>query len=65
MVWGFVFTTSSYCGSIVLEREMRFKYLSNVMGLRKAPYWMANYALDLIIFILPLIFFFIEIFLVG
>ena len=65
MVWGFVFNTSSYCGSIVFEREIKFKYLSNVMGLRKIPYWLANYTLDLIIFVLPLTAFFILIYIIG
>ena len=65
MVWAFVFNTSSYCGGIVFEREKKFKYLSNVMGLRKLPYWSANYALDLIIFILPLVVFFIVIYSIG
>ena len=59
MVWAFIFNTSSYCGSIVLEREKKFKYLSNVMGLRKFPYWIANFSFDLILFVVPVIIFFI------
>jgi hypothetical protein len=65
MVWAFIFNTSSYCGSIVLEREKRFKYLSNVSGIRQFPYWAANYAFDLIIFVIPLGIFFIVIACIG
>lgn len=35
------------------------------MGLRKMPYWSANYALDLLIFIIPMIFFFVLIYSFG
>ncbi len=59
MVWAFVFNTAAYCGSLVAEREKKLKYISNVMGMRKAPYWCANYAFDLMIFLTPLIFFFV------
>jgi hypothetical protein len=65
MVWAFVFNTSTFCGDLVLEREKKFKYLSHVLGLRKLPYWMANYAFDIIVFIIPLILFFIIIFAIG
>lgn len=65
MVWAFIFNTSSYCGSIVLEREKRFKYLSNVSGIRQVPYWLANYVFDLIIFFEPLIVFFLVLLAIG
>lgn len=64
-VWAFIFNTSTFCGDLVLEREKRFKYLSHVLGLRKLPYWSANYAFDLLIFTIPLILFFIMIFAIG
>ena len=64
-VWAFVFNTSTYCGDLVLEREKKFKYLSHVMGLRKLPYWAGNYCFDLLIFLIPLILFFIVIYLLG
>ena len=64
MVWAFVFNTSAYCGSIVLDREKKFKYLSNVMGLRKLPYWMGNYAFDILIFLVPLTPFFVLIYVI-
>lgn len=65
MIWAFIFNTSAYCGSIVLEREKRFKYLSNVMGLRKLPYWIANFAFDLILFAVPVAVFFIVVLALG
>lgn len=65
MVWAFIFNTSIYCGDLVLEREKRFKYLSHVLGLRKLPYWAANYAFDFTIFTIPLIIFFIILALIG
>ena len=65
MIWAFIFNTSSYCGSIVLEREKRFKYLSNVSGMKRLPYWSANYAFDLCIFLLPLTIFFIILLAIG
>lgn len=65
MVWAFIFNTSTFCGDLVLEREKRFKYLSHVLGLRKLPYWSANYAFDLMIFLIPLMIFFIIIFSIG
>lgn len=65
MVWAFIFNTSTFCGDLVLEREKRFKYLSHVLGLRKAPYWAANYTFDLLIFLIPLSIFFLVIFSVG
>lgn len=65
MTWAFVFTTSSYCGGVVLEREKRFKYLTNVSGTRQLPYWAGNYAFDLLIFIVPLTVFFIITFAIG
>lgn len=65
MIWAFVFNTSSYCGSVVLEREKRFKYLTNVMGTRQLPYWLGNYAFDMIIFYVPLLFFFVIIYAIG
>lgn len=65
MIWAFIFNTSSYCGSIVLEREKRFKYLSNVSGIRQLPYWSANYCFDLIIFYLPLAAFFLVLLAIG
>lgn len=64
-VWAFVFNTSIYCGDLVLEREKKFRYLSNVMGLRKLPYWSANYCFDLLIFTIPLAVFFIVVFAIG
>ena len=64
-IWAFVFNTSSYCGDLVLEREKKFKYLSHVMGLKKIPYWSANYCFDMCIFFIPLIIFFIAIYLIG
>jgi hypothetical protein len=65
MIWAFVFTTSSYCGSVVQEREKRFKYLTNVSGTRQLPYWAGNYAFDLLIFCIPLIIYFIIAFSLG
>lgn len=65
MIWAFVFTTSSYCGDVVLEREKRFKYISNVSGARQLPYWAGNYAFDLVLFYLPLSVFFIIAFALG
>ncbi len=65
MVWAFVFNTSSFCGGVVLEREKRFKYISNVSGLRQYPYWAGNYAFDLVIFYIPLIVFFVIAFALG
>jgi hypothetical protein len=35
------------------------------MGVRKMPYWMGNYALDLIIFFIPLVVFFVVLFAAG
>lgn len=65
MVWAFIFNTSIFCGDLVLEREKRFKYLSHVLGLRKLPYWTANYAFDLSIFSIPLVIFFALLFAIG
>ena len=65
MIWAFVFTTSSYCGDVVQEREKRFKYISNVSGARQLPYWAGNYAFDLLLFYLPLSIFFIIAFSLG
>jgi hypothetical protein len=65
MTWAFIFNTASYCGSIVLEREKKFKYLSNVSGTRQFPYWTANYALDLLLFLIPMTFFFIILYAIG
>jgi hypothetical protein len=65
MTWAFIFNTASYCGSIVLEREKKFKYLSNVSGARQFPYWSANYALDLLLFLIPISFFFIIVYAIG
>jgi len=65
MIWAFIFNTSSYCGNLVLEREKRFKYLSNVSGMRRIPYWAANYAFDLLIFLIPLSVYFIILFAIG
>lgn len=65
MVWAFIFNTSAFCGDLVLEREKRFKYLSHVLGLRKLPYWTANYTFDILIFTIPLIFFFAVAYLIG
>jgi len=39
--------------------------LSHVLGLRKLPYWTGNYAFDFTIFTIPLIIFFIIIFMLG
>jgi hypothetical protein len=36
-----------------------------VMGLRKIPYWLGNYTFDLIIFLIPMVVFFILIFVLG
>jgi hypothetical protein len=65
MVWAFLFNTSAFCGDLVLEREKKFKYLSHVHGLRKLPYWMANYAFDITVFAFPLVLFFIVMFILG
>ena len=64
-VWAFIFNTATYCGDLVMEREKKFKYLSHVMGLRKLPYWSANYCFDLLIFTIPLVIFFGLIFAIG
>ena len=65
MTWAFIFNTSSYCGSIVLEREKRFKYITNVSGTRQLPYWTANYAFDLLLFYVPLLAFFVVAYAIG
>lgn len=65
MVWAFIFNTSSFCGSIVQEREKKFKYLSNVSGMRRLPYWSANYIFDLLLFFIPLTIFFIIVLAIG
>ena len=65
MIWAFIFNTSTFCGSVVLEREKRFKYLSNVSGTRQLPYWAGNYSFDLLVFWSPLIIFFITILALG
>jgi hypothetical protein len=59
MTFAYSFNTSSFCGSIVQEKEMKFKYLSYVMGMRKAPYWLGTLSFDMIIFWLPTVFIFI------
>lgn len=53
MSLAFAFNTASYCGSIVKEREIKFKYLSYVMGMKKPAYWLGTIAFDLIMFCLP------------
>jgi hypothetical protein len=49
----------------VLEREKRFKYLTNVSGTRQFPYWAGNYAFDLFIFLIPLVLYFIVSYALG
>lgn len=49
----FCFTTASYCGNIVREREIKFSYLSYVMGMKKLPYWLGTITFDLLMFFLP------------
>lgn len=61
MCLAFSFNTASYCGSIVREREISFKYLSYVMGMKKSAYWLGTVAFDILIFCLPLAFLFIAI----
>jgi len=39
-------STATYCSLPVYEREERMKYLMDVMGLRKIPYWISNYIVD-------------------
>jgi hypothetical protein len=63
MVWAFLFNTSSYCGDLVMERETKFKYLSHVLGLKRHPYWLANYTFDICLFAIPLVLFFVAAFL--
>jgi hypothetical protein len=53
MTIAYSFNTSSFCGSIVAEKEMKFKYLSFVMGMRKIPYWLGTICFDMILFWIP------------
>lgn len=53
MTIAYSFNTSSFCGSIVAEREIKFKYMSLVMGMRKIPYWLGTMLFDMIIFWIP------------
>jgi ATP-binding cassette subfamily A (ABC1) protein 3 len=51
------FSLSTYCGSIVLEREKKLKYALNVMGCRKVPYWLGTFAFDYIVFFVVSLYF--------
>jgi len=53
MCLAFAFNTASYCGSLVKEREISFKYLSYVMGMKKPAYWIGTILFDLLQFCLP------------
>lgn len=49
----YAFNTAQYCGSIVKEREIKFKYLSYVMGMKKGAYWLGTISFDLLMFCVP------------
>lgn len=53
MVLAFSFNTGSYCGNIVREREIKFKYLAYVMGMKKTSYWLGTISFDFMMFLLP------------
>lgn len=57
---GYCFSTSSYTGIIVQEREEKIKYVLNVMGCKVLPYWLGSFLFDYIIYILNLTVFIIE-----
>ncbi len=57
----FAFNTASYCGSLVKEREIKFKYLSYVMGMKKPAYWFGTILFDMLMFCLPLVIIFLVI----
>jgi hypothetical protein len=53
MALAFAFNTGAYCGSLVKEREIKFKYLCYVMGMKKSAYWLGTICFDLLQFCLP------------
>lgn len=47
---GLSIATSSIAAQPVQERQLKQKYSMNVMGCRILPYWLGNYAFDLILY---------------
>jgi len=40
--FAYSFNSSTFCATLVLEREKRLKYALNVMGCRIVPYWLGT-----------------------
>lgn len=51
----YIFSTSTFCGNIVQERELKLKYALNVMGCRTSTYWIGTFFFDLIMFYIVVI----------
>mmetsp|Transcript_145344 Transcript_145344/g.205741 ORF Transcript_145344/g.205741 Transcript_145344/m.205741 type:complete len:85 (-) Transcript_145344:134-388(-) len=47
----FGFSTTSYSGNVVYEREKKLKYALNVMGCRVVPYWVGTFMFDYLMYL--------------
>lgn len=64
-VMAYLFTSSSYCGTVAFERDAKLKYALNVMGLKSTPYWLGTFCFDLIMYFVTCIFFVVLCFAFG
>jgi ATP-binding cassette, subfamily A (ABC1), member 3 len=53
----FCFSTLSWAGTLVMERELKLKYSLNVMGCRPEAYWVGTFAFDYIMFFINFLLF--------
>jgi len=50
IILAYALSIAPYCALPVYEREEKMKYLMDVMGLRRIPYWISNFVIDFIAF---------------
>ena len=56
-VLAYCFSTSNFCGTLVMERELKLKYALNVMGCRPLPYWLGTFIFDFTMYFVGVVFF--------
>ena len=53
LIQGYSFCSGIYIESAVYEREYKLRYLLNAMGLSRYAYWLGNFLVDFLLFLMP------------
>lgn len=52
VIIAYSFSTTSWAGTLILEREYKLKYSLNVMGCRPITYWLGTFFFDYLFYLI-------------